>query len=148
MGTSARFAEPRSKHRVEPGRLADEQAALRRVATLVAGGTPSSEVFEAVAKEVSQVLHLPNTAVCRYDDDSAVMTVVAVVGSHPDTFLPGSRWPLDGPSMAREILRTGQPQRVEDYADLPGTLAAEARAGGFHRVAGAPIIVDGRVWGV
>ena len=128
--------------------LAEEQAALRRVATLVAGGAPSSEVFDAVATEVAQVLHVPNAAVCRYDDGGTVMTVVAVFGSHPDSFLPGSSFPLDGPSVAREILRTGRPQRVEDYAGLPGTLAAEAREGGFDRVAGAPIIVDGRVWGV
>ena len=118
------------------------------MATLVAGGASSSDVFEAVAEEVAQVIQLPNAAVCRYDDDGTVMTVVAVVGSHPDRFQPGSRWPLDGPSMVREILRTGRPQRVEDYAELPGTLAAEARKGGFDRVAGAPIIVDGRVWGV
>ena len=74
--------------------------------------------------------------------------MLAVVGSRPDTFHPGSRWPLDGPSVVREVLRTGRPARVEDYADLPGTLAAEAREAGFNRVAGAPIIVDGRVWGV
>ena len=148
MGTSARLAEPHAKHRVEPGRLAEEQAALRRVATLVAGGAPSSEVFEAVAKEVAQVLDLRNASICRYEDDGTVMNVLAVVGSHPDAFHPGSRWPLDGPSMSREILRTGRPQRVEGYANLPGTLAAEARHGGFDRVAGAPIIVDGRVWGV
>jgi GAF domain-containing protein len=144
MGTSA----PPAKHRVEPERLAEQQAALRRVATLVAGGAPSSEVFDAVAKEVAQVLHLPNVAVCRYHDDGTVMTVVAVVGSHPDSFRAGSSWPLDGPSVTREILRTGRPQRVEDYSGLSGTLAAEAREGGFDRVAGAPIIVDGRVWGV
>jgi len=144
MGTSAPPATPR----LEPGRLAEEQAALRRVATLVAGGAPSSEVFDAVAREVAQVLQLPNVAVCRYDDDGTAMTVIAVVGSHPNSFQPGSSWPLDGPSVVREILRTGRPQRVEDYTGLPGTLAAEARVGGFDRVAGAPIIVDGRVWGV
>ena len=149
MGTSARLrAEPHAKHRVELERLAEEQAALRRVATLVAGGAPSSEVFEAVAKEVAQVLQLPNVAVCRYDHDGTVLTVIAVVGAHPDPFHPGSSWPLDGPSVVREILRTGRPQRVEDYADLPGPLAAGAREGGFNRVAGAPIIVEGRVWGV
>ncbi len=148
MGTSARLAEPHTKRRVEPGRLAEEQAALRRVATLVAGGAPSSEVFEAVAKEVAQVLHLRNAWVCRYEDDGTVVKMLAVVGARPDTFHPGSRWPLDGPSVAREILRTGRAQRLEVDADLPGTLAAEARKGGFNRVAGAPIIVDGRVWGV
>jgi len=148
MGTSARLAEPHATHRGEPGRLAEEQAALRRVATLVAGGAPSSEVFEAVAKEVAQVLHLRNAWVCRYEDDGTVIKMLAVVGSRPDTFHPGSRWPLDGPSVAREILRTGRAQRLEVDADLPGTLAAEARKGGFDRVAGAPIIVNGRVWGV
>ena len=147
MGTSARLAEPHAKHRVPPGRLAEEQAALRRVATLVAGGAPSSEVFAAVAKEVAQVLHLPNAWVCRYDSDGTVMKMLAVVGARPDTFHPGTRWPLDGPSVAREILRTGRPAQVEDYADLPGTLAAEARESGLNRLAGAPIIVDGRVWG-
>jgi signal transduction histidine kinase len=128
--------------------LAEEQAALRRVATLVAGGAPSSEVFDAVATEVAQVLHVPNAAVCRYDDGGTVMTVVAVFGSHPESFQRGSSWPLDGPSVAREILRTGRPQRVEEYAGLAGTLAAEAREGGFNRVAGAPIVVGGRVWGL
>src|SRR4029079_18709985 len=56
--------------------------------------------------------------------------------------------PLDGPSMSREVLRTGRPVRIEEYVDLPGSLAAEAREHGFNRVAGAPIVVDGRVWGV
>jgi GAF domain-containing protein len=121
---------------------------LRRVATLVAGGASSSDIFEAVAQEVAQVLHLRNAAVCRYDDDGTLMTVLAVCGPRPDSFHQGSRWPLDGPSMSREVLRTGRPVRVDEYTDLPGTLAAEARERGFDRVAGAPITVDGRVWGV
>jgi len=133
---------------LEQGRLAEEQAALRRVATLVAGGASSTEVFDAVAQEVARVLHLPNTAVCRYDDEGTVMTVLAAYGDRPDTFGPGSRWPLDGPSMSAEVLRTGRPVRFEDYTGLPGALAAEAREHGFSRVAGAPIIVDGEVWGV
>ena len=65
------------------GTLAEEQAALRRVATLVAGGASSREVFDAVAEEVAQVLYLANVAVCRYDDDGAVMTVLAVYGERP-----------------------------------------------------------------
>ncbi len=148
MGTSARLAEPHAKDRLEPKRLAEEQAALRRVATLVARGASSTEVFAAVAREVAEVLQLANAAVCRYDDEGRMMTVIAVWGDHPDAFSPGSRWPLDGPSMSAEVLRTGRPVRVEDYADLPGSLAGAAREGGFNRVAGAPIIVDDRVWGV
>jgi signal transduction histidine kinase len=136
-----------AESREELAALAEQESALRRVATLVARGASSNEVFAAVAEEVAEVLHLTNTAVCRYDE-GAVMTVLAVCGIRPETFEPGSRWPLDGPSMSAEVLRTGRPARFEDYTHLPGSLATEAREYGFSRVAGAPIIVDGQVWGV
>jgi uncharacterized protein YoaH (UPF0181 family) len=148
MGTSARNAGARVTDHAELGRLAEEQSALRRVATLVAQGASSTEVFAAVAQEVVQVLDLSNAAICRYDDEGSTMTVVAVWGDRPESVQPGSRWPLDGPSMSAEILRTGRPARFEDYSDLSGSLAAEARQAGFISVAGAPIIVDGRVWGL
>src|SRR3954447_4367418 len=96
MGTFARPADHQAKNRVEPGRLAEEQAALRRVATLVARGASSREVFEAVAREVAEVLQLANAAVCRYDDQGTMMTVLAVWADHPDVFSTGSRWPLQG----------------------------------------------------
>jgi signal transduction histidine kinase/uncharacterized protein YoaH (UPF0181 family) len=148
VGTFARPASSRVTDRAELGRLAEEQAALRRVATLVARGAPSSEVFEAVAQEVATVLGLRNSAVSRYDDDGKAMTVLATYGDHPDDFGPGSRWPLVGQSMSAKVLHTGRPARIEDYAGLEGPLAAEARRVGFDRVAGAPIMVGGRVWGV
>jgi signal transduction histidine kinase/uncharacterized protein YoaH (UPF0181 family) len=148
MGTSAPNADSGVTDRAELERLAEEQSALRRVATLVAQGASSTEVFAAVAQEVVQVLHLSNAAICRFDDEGSTMTVVAVWGDHPEIVRPGSRWPLDGPSMSTEILRTGRPARLEDYSDLPGSLATEARQGGVSSAAGAPIIVDGRVWGV
>jgi signal transduction histidine kinase len=148
MGTSGQLEQPRAKDRGELARLAEEQAALRRVATLVARGASSADVFAAVAQEVAQVMHLPNAAVCRYDDEGATMTILATWDDRPHNFQPGTRWPLDGPSMSAEVLRTGRPARVEDYTDLPGSLAAGAREAGFNRTAGAPIIVDGRVWGL
>src|SRR5258706_13669556 len=76
------------------------------------------------------------------------MTVIAVSDDRAHGFQPGTRWPLDGPSMSAEVLRTGRPARIEDYTDLPSSLAAEARASQLNRIAGAPIIVDGQVWGV
>ncbi len=148
VGTFARPASWRVTDSAEPGRLAEEQAALRRVATLVARGAPSSEVFEAVAQEVAQVLGLRNAAISRYDDDGKAMTVLATYGDHPDDFGPGSRWPLVDQSISATVLNTGRPARIEDYAGLEGPLAAEARRVGFDRVAGAPIMVGGRVWGV
>jgi len=146
MGTSARIGEPRAKNRVEPRRLAEEQAALRRVATLVASGAPPAEVFSAVAQEVAQVMHLPMVGVYRYDGDG-LMTVIATWSDRPHVLQPGTRWPLDGQSMVAQVQRTGRPARVEDYTDLPGALAAEARESGLNATAGAPIIVNGSVWG-
>jgi signal transduction histidine kinase len=125
--------------------LAEEQAALRRVAALVAGGASSTAVFDSVAQEVAQLFKFTPTLVARYDDDGATMTVLA---AHPASSKFGSRWPLDGPSVAAEVLRSGRPVRIEDWTNLSGTLAAMAREHGWTRVAGAPIIVDGRVWGL
>src|ERR1700750_1424869 len=108
MGTSAPPADQRNDESRELRRLAQEPDAVRRrVATLVASGAPAAEVFSAVAREVAQVLRLTNASVCRYDEDGSTMTVLAVHGERPDVFGPGSRWPLDGPSMSAEVLRTG-----------------------------------------
>ncbi|HET8872474.1 MAG TPA: GAF domain-containing protein [Gaiellaceae bacterium] len=143
MGTSAR-----TPTRLDVGRLAEEQAALRRVATLVAQGTPSAQVFGAVAREVAQVMHFPLVAVCRYDDDGESVTVLSQWSDRPHVFQAGTRWPLDGQSVIGQVLRTGRAARIEDYSGLPGTPAVEAREGRNEPTAGAPIVVDGRVWGV
>src|SRR3954465_8062149 len=142
MSTSAPPADPRN----ELHRLVEEQAALRRVATLVASGAPSAEVFLAVAREGAQGLHLPAVAVFRYDSDG-LMTVIATWSDRPYVLQPGTRWPLDGQTMVAQVQRTGRPARVEDYTDVPGALAARARETGLNATAGAPIVVDGSVWG-
>jgi signal transduction histidine kinase len=128
-------------------RLAEEQAALRRVARLVASGAASREVFSAVVREVARVMHLPMVVVCRYDGDG-MMTVIAAWSDRPHLLQPGTRWPLDGESMAARVKWTGRPARIEDYTGLPGELAAGARASGLNATAGAPIVVNGCVWGV
>jgi GAF domain-containing protein len=127
-------------------RLAEEQAALRQIATLVASGAPPAEVFSAVAREVSEVMHLPMVGVYRYDSDGLV-TVIATCSDRPHVLHPGTRWPLDGPSMLARVHKTGRPARIEDYTDLPGALAAAGRESRLGATAGAPIIVDGSVWG-
>src|SRR3954454_1930054 len=157
MGTSAKVVGalrrsmnavlPHVRDRVELERLAEGQAALRRIAMLVARGASSADVFPAVAHEVAEVLKLPLVGVFRYDE-GAMVTVIAASDCRPGTLRPGTRWPLDGPTMAARVLETGRPARVENYARLPGTLAAEIRESGLVRTAGAPILVDGRVWGV
>ena len=128
-------------------RLAEEQAALRRVATLVAGGASSDEVFASVAEEVAQVMHLPMVGVIRYKEDTR-MTVIADHSDRPHKFQAGTCWPVRSELMSGHVLRTGRPARVEHYEDLSGPLASGPRESRLNRTAGAPIIVDGSIWGV
>jgi signal transduction histidine kinase/putative methionine-R-sulfoxide reductase with GAF domain len=136
-----------SAARTEIERLAGEQAALRRVATLVARGADTGEVFAAVAREVAEVMHLPVAAVQRYEDDETT-TVTAAWSDRPHPFQPGTRWPYHGLGLAARVRQTGRAGRVEDYSHRRGAFAAAARELGLHSVAGAPIVVDGAVWGL
>jgi len=125
-------------------RLATEQAALRRVATLVARAASPSEVFAAVSDEVAGLLGLPRIEMIRYGADGTG-TVIGAAGDHP--FPVGSRWPLDGPSVMAKVLETGHPARVDDFSELAGTVAEVARGAGFVSAIGAPIVVGGATWG-
>jgi PAS domain S-box-containing protein len=126
--------------------LAAQQASLRRVATLVAGGAASEDVFTAIAREVGHVIGLPLVVIWRYESDAAA-TVVGVWSDQPHPFRPGTRWQLDGPTITAQVLKTGRPVRIDDWADVPGNIADAARDAGITAAAGAPIVVDGDVWG-
>jgi signal transduction histidine kinase len=136
-----------SDARAEIERLAGEQAALRRVATLVARGAETEEVFTAVAREVAEVMHLPVAAVQRYEDDGTT-TVTAAWSDRPHPFQPGTRWPYHASGLGGRVRQTGRTGRVKDYSNRRGAFAAQARELGLQSVAGAPIIVDGAVWGL
>jgi signal transduction histidine kinase len=136
-----------SDARTEIERLAQEQAALRRMATLVAQGADTGEVFAAVAREVSEVMHLPVAAVQRYEDDQTT-TVIAAWSDRPHPFQPGTRWPYHAAGLAARLRQTGRAGRVVDYSYRRGAFAAKAREVGLHSVAAAPITVDGAVWGL
>ncbi len=137
-----------SDARTEIERLAQEQAALRRVATLVAHGAETEGVFAAVAREVSEVMHLPVAAVQRYGNDAETTTVMAAWSDRPHPFQPGTRWQYHASGLAGRVRQTGRAGRVVDYSRRRGAFAAKARELGFYSVAGAPIIVDGAVWGL
>jgi signal transduction histidine kinase len=119
-----------------------EQASLRRVATLVAEGASAQEVFSSVAREVANVFDVQLVTLCRYEPDAAV--VLASLGA--PQFPAGSSWPLDVPSLPATIRETGRPARIDDYSEAVG-LDAIARDGGVRSSVGAPIVVDGTVWG-
>jgi GAF domain-containing protein len=128
-------------------RLAEEQAALRRVATLVASGVAPEEVFAAVTKEVERLLPVDFAHMGRYEPDSTI-TVLAASGSTVDRFPVGGRWGLGGKNLATIVFQTGRPDRIDGYSDAFGALGDTGRDLGIRSSAGTPIIVEGLVWGV
>ncbi|HWI73604.1 MAG TPA: GAF domain-containing protein, partial [Baekduia sp.] len=133
--------------RADVERLADEQAALRRVATLVARERRPAEVFAAVAEEVGRLLPVENTSMLRYEEDG-VATVVASWGALGDRLLVGTRMPVDGRNVTAEVQRTGRPARIDDYEAATGALGEEMHALGIRAAVGCPIVVDERPWGI
>jgi signal transduction histidine kinase len=133
--------------RVEPARLAEEHAALRRVATLVAHGASPETLFTAVVAEVERVVPSAHATLMRYLPD-ATMTIVAISECLTDSFPVGSRWPLGGRNVTTMVYETGRSARIDDYRGASGRLGDAVRDRGAVTVVGAPIIVDGRRWGV
>jgi signal transduction histidine kinase len=130
--------------RDELGRLAEEQAALRRVATLVAHGAPPEELFAAVANEVGRLLSVDLTYVCRYESDGTLTFAASAGGRFP----VGSRWPHQGTNIATLVFETGRPARIDNYAEATGTIAEAVREEGIRWAVGTPIVVEGRLWGL
>jgi PAS domain S-box-containing protein len=125
-------------------RLAETQSALRRVATLVAQGAMPEDVFFAVAREVANLLDVSIVEIVRFDSDTTA-TVVADWGDLP--YPVGTEWTVEQPSVMATILETGRPGRIDDYSTLRGQLAEIARQAELRSAVGAPIILEGKVWG-
>ena len=136
--------------RLELREFAEEQAALRRVATLVAGGVPPQEVFAAVTAEVGQMLGTDYSALSRYDPDGGALTVLGMwssTGSDPP--LPvGSRMKLGGRNVTTQVFETGRPARLDDYTEATGAVAGLAQTVGTRSSVGVPISIDGQLWGL
>jgi signal transduction histidine kinase len=127
--------------------LADEQAALRRVATLVAQRVAPEEVFGAVACEVGQLLGVDATHMGRYDTDRTV-TGVGSWSRTGDHVPVGTRVVVDGENVTAIVYRTGRPARLDSYAGASGTVLDVLRPTSFRSSVGAPIVVNGQLWGV
>jgi signal transduction histidine kinase len=129
----------------ELANLVEEQAALRRVATLVAEATRPEKVFPAVNEEVARLLDVDGTRLMRYEADGTA-TFVASWGE-PTIVPAGTRITLDGRNIGSLVRSSGRPARIEDYSEAPGSAAAIARERGVRAAVGAPITVEGRIWG-
>jgi predicted ATPase/signal transduction histidine kinase len=127
-------------------RVADEQAALRRVATLVAQGGAPVAVFGAVADEMATLLGADGTTLCRY---AAGDELIIVVHRGPGTreLPPGTRVRIDGPSVAGMVRSTRSPARMDSYGSSAGQVSALTQALAFRCGVGVPIVVDGQLWG-
>jgi PAS domain S-box-containing protein len=133
----------------ELSRLADEQAALRRVATLVASEPAPEAVFAAVTEEASRLLGAQSGAMLCYDDENATGTIVGRWDEAERRGFPvGTVLPIEGDSLSVTVKRTGQAGRIDDYGGVSGEIADRMRTDGFRSVVAAPVVVGGRVWGI
>jgi PAS domain S-box-containing protein len=147
MYAVARDVTERRQAEDELERLAGEQAALRRVATLVARGVPPEEVFAAVTEEAGRLLPVDHAQLGRYEPNST-MTTVAAWSRTGDPFpAVGSRWDMDGNNLSTHVFETGRPGRVDSYADASGALGVASREAGIGSSVGTPIVVEGHLWG-
>ena len=129
-------------------RLLQEQAALRRVAMLVARDAPARVIFASVCEEVASVLGVTTTNLVRYEDDGTA-TVVGAWAQEGAPLMPVASipLPLDGGTVAPRVQRSGRTVRVDDYGGLDDVLARRLREVGIRSAVGAPIVVAGRLWG-
>ena len=146
--TERKQAEERlARYRDQLAELASEQAALRRVATLVARGEPSSRVFEAVAEEVATLLSADLGLISRFDAEGAIVGVGEWSREGEFGFL-GMKAPLGGRNVSTLVYETHRPVRLDDYESVTGVRAQHVRRLELSSAIGAPITVGGRLWGV
>jgi signal transduction histidine kinase len=134
--------------REELGQFAEEQEALRRVAMMVARGAVPEEVFAAVAAEEGRLLGSDLTVMFRYDPDQAATALGAWSRTdRPIPFPAGTRERLGGRNVISLVHETGRPSRIDDDADAREGPAEVTSDGGIRSAIGAPITIDGRLWG-
>ena len=130
----------------EVERLADEQAALRRVATLVAEGAPPAEVIEAVITEAGRVVPADAAGLSRYEaDGTTALGSWSRTGGYVNV---EARFPHERGTVGWLVYETGRPGRIGTYEGVPGDVSAAARQAGWRSSVGVPIVVEGRLWGV
>jgi GAF domain-containing protein len=129
-------------------RLADEQAALRRAATLVVEGVEPAEIFSAVSDEVGRLLGSVTAAVGRFEADPPGLVLVGVGSGLPDVAV-GQRSALEEGLASTQVRRTGRSARVDarDWQATGPTFQEPLQRLGLVSTVASPIVVEGRLWG-
>jgi len=135
------------RHEEELRRLADEQTALRRIATLVAAGAAEVDLVQAVTSEIGRLFDADTANTMRWDG-----TEIRVIGDWSATGRPsqaGRVYSYGGDTITARVVNSGAPRRVDSVADLETEFARDRWIElNLHASIGAPIVVDGRIWGV
>ena len=130
------------------GSRVGEHAAFTRVARRVAAAAPPGEVLALVAEEVASLLGLEVGTVARYDRDRVhLMAGWTLPGSGLRAGTELGSVPLGMDGLLGAIHRTGGPARVDDYAGLSGEISRIVQPFAIRSSVGAPVRLDGRVWG-
>jgi signal transduction histidine kinase len=132
--------------REELATLADEQAALSRVAVAVATEEDPERLFNAVSEEIGRLFGARSAATVRFVDDAdeAVIVGVWVRDGRYDAPL-GVPLPFQGGAITR-VAKTGRAARIDLEHEPPDVQEHMVRSGVSSGVA-APIVVSGRLWG-
>ncbi len=124
-----------------------EEAALSRIATLVASGSAPEDVFAAVAREVGTMLRARTAAVSRFDPGKNEGLIVGGWTSTGES-LTGARFTLDGVTASAAVYRSGRPeQTLGSYESETDPIAPLMSQLGSPAGIAAPIVVAGELWG-
>ena len=132
----------------ESRQIAGEQAALRRVATLVARAAPPGEVFAAVTEEAGRLLATDIAILNRYAPDGTEAVVSVWVSNGILPVVVGDREPVGGRNVTSLVFETGQPARIDSCDGATGPVGGIALEAGVRASVGAPISIAGELWGV
>ena len=84
----------------------------------------------------------------RYASGESVIGVAVWSREDAPELAVGTRFSLEGASIAAQVKEASRPVRVDSFAGAQGPIAQEAQGLGFRSSVGCPIVVEGRLWGV
>ena len=136
------------RHNEELRRLVEEQTALRRIATLVAEGANELDLIAAVTSEIGILFDSQTANTLRWEDGT--FWVIGDWNADPTLeAYTGRFYSSGGDTVTARVAEAGAPTRVDSLDDLKSDFARQQwRELGVQAAIGAPIIVDGELWGI
>ena len=128
-------------------RLVDEQSALRRVATLVAVGASEVDLVDAVTSEIAGLFGAHRANTMRWDGDT--IHVIGDWSEAGEVRHIGRSYAFGGDTITARVVNSRAPARVDSPDDIQTDFGKARWAElGLYSSIGAPVVVDGRLWGV